>query len=198
MVLITLLNPSSLVNDAQNENVKCIRVGCMLWDRDGGMLKTSVLAQQIFLYIYIFLNFWFRKQWENWINENKKNCRARAKRRGRWDDNHIIFFTWPKLKNTFADVMQANDCNIKLACLKDTSLDSSLVNTYSYTIFSWKIIIIQWQLCIFSGNKFALLMQQSICYHPACFHSPDAIKPFLPKWLVVFSMKWKKQLLCSS
>ena len=46
--------------------------------------------------MYIFCYFQCRKPWEDGIYENKKKCRAGAKCRVRWDQNHLIFFTWPK------------------------------------------------------------------------------------------------------
>ena len=61
------------------------------------MFKTRVLAQWTFLYMYLFIC-----NLENYekiaFMKIKKKCRAGAKCRARWDQNHLIFFTWPKGK----------------------------------------------------------------------------------------------------
>ena len=59
------------------------------------MFKTRVLAQRIFLCIFFVIS-----NVENHekiaFMKIKKKCRAGAKCRARWDQNHLIFFTWPK------------------------------------------------------------------------------------------------------
>ena len=59
------------------------------------MFKTRVLAQRILLSIFFVIS-----NVENHekiaFMKIKKKCRAGAKCRARWDQNHLIFFTWPK------------------------------------------------------------------------------------------------------
>ena len=61
------------------------------------MFKTRVLAQRIFLCIFFVIS-----NVENHekiaFMKIKKKCRAGAKCRARWDQNHLIFFTWPYLR----------------------------------------------------------------------------------------------------
>ena len=58
------------------------------------MFKTRVLAEWIFLCIFFVIS-----NVENHekiaFMKIKKKCRAGAKCRARWDQNHLIFFTWP-------------------------------------------------------------------------------------------------------
>ena len=58
------------------------------------MLKMSVLAQRIFLYMF-FVICKSGNHEKIALMKIKKKCRAGAKCRARWDQNHLIFFTWP-------------------------------------------------------------------------------------------------------
>ena len=64
------------------------------------MFKMRVLAQRIFLCIFFVIS-----NVENHkkiaFMKIKKKCRAGAKCRARWDQNHLIFFTWPYFASIF-------------------------------------------------------------------------------------------------
>ena len=58
------------------------------------MFKTRVLAQRIFLCIFFVISN-VEKHEKIAFLKIKKKCSAGAKYRARWDQNHLIFFTWP-------------------------------------------------------------------------------------------------------
>ena len=58
------------------------------------MFKKRVFAQGIFLYIH-FAICNLEKHEKIAFLKIKKKCSAGAKYRARWDQNHLIFFTWP-------------------------------------------------------------------------------------------------------
>ena len=92
------------------------------------MLKMSVLAQRIFLYMF-FVICKSGNHEKIALMKIKKKCRAGAKCRARWDQNHLIFFTWPyhvnyfvPLTNHYTDDITASHLAIALAYCVISSL----------------------------------------------------------------------------
>ena len=74
------------------------------------MFKTRVSAQRIFLCI-LFVISNVEKHEKIAFMKIKKKCRAGAKCRARWDQNHLIFFTWIKIANPGGIVLKFSGTN---------------------------------------------------------------------------------------